>query len=90
MPFESGLDKLGTNEEIVLMPEQKVFCEEYRLPEYELQLRHTILYFFQLHLRQPARCAISGIIKNPGGRTGVPKTQTPWKVLHCQDNYHRT
>ncbi len=30
MPFGADLDKLDTNEEVILMPEQKAFCEEYR------------------------------------------------------------
>lgn len=45
MPFGADLDKLDTNEEVILMPEQKAFCEEYSLAEYELQMHYTIPCF---------------------------------------------
>lgn len=45
MPFGTDLDKLDTSEEVILTPEQKAFCEEYSLPEYDLQMRYTIPCF---------------------------------------------
>ena len=45
MPFGADLDKLDTSEEVILTPEQKAFCQEYSLPEYELQMHYKIPCF---------------------------------------------
>ena len=45
MPFGTDLDKIDVDQEIILSPEQKAFCEEYGLPEYELELCYKIPCF---------------------------------------------
>ena len=45
MPFGADLDKIDVDQEIILTPEQKSFCEEYGLPEYELELCYKIPCF---------------------------------------------
>lgn len=45
MPFGADLDKLDVDQEIILTPEQKSFCEEHGLPEYELELCYKIPCF---------------------------------------------
>ena len=45
MPFGTDLDKIDVDQEIILTPEQKSFCEEHSLPEYELELRYKIPCF---------------------------------------------
>lgn len=45
MPFGTDLDKINIDQEIILTPAQKAFCEEYGLPEYELELCYKIPCF---------------------------------------------
>lgn len=45
MPFGADLDKLDIEQEITLTTEQKAFCGEYNLPEYELELCYKIPCF---------------------------------------------
>lgn len=45
MPFGTDFDKLDIEQEIILTPEQKAFCKEYNLPEYELELCYKIPCF---------------------------------------------
>lgn len=44
MPFGTDLDKIDVDQEIILSPEQKVFCEEHGLPD-ELELCYKIPCF---------------------------------------------
>lgn len=45
MPFGADLDKIDIEQEITLTPEQRAFCEEVDLPEYELELCYKIPCF---------------------------------------------
>lgn len=45
MPFGADLDEIDVEQEIILTSEQRAFCEEYNLPEHELQTRYTIPCF---------------------------------------------
>lgn len=45
MPFGTDFDKLDIEQEIILTPEQKAFCKEYNLPEYELEFCYKIPCF---------------------------------------------
>lgn len=45
MPFGTDLDKIDIDQEIILTPAQKAFCEEYGLPEYELEFCYKIPCF---------------------------------------------
>lgn len=45
MPFGADLDNLNIEQKITLTAEQKAFCEEYNLPEYELELCYKIPCF---------------------------------------------
>lgn len=45
MPFGADLEKIDIEQEIILTPEQRAFCEEYNLPEYELELCYKIPCF---------------------------------------------
>ena len=45
MPFGTDLDKIDIEQEVILTSEQKAFCEEYNLLEYELQMRYKIPCF---------------------------------------------
>ena len=45
VPFGADLDKIDVDQEIILTPEQKSFCEELGLPEYELELCYKIPCF---------------------------------------------
>ncbi len=45
MPFGADLNKMDIDQEIILTSEQKSFCEEHGLPEYELELCYKIPCF---------------------------------------------
>lgn len=45
MPFGADLEKIDIEQEIILTPEQRAFCEEVDLPEYELELCYKIPCF---------------------------------------------
>lgn len=45
MPIGADLDKIDIEQEIILSLEQRSFCEEHGLPEYELELYYKISCF---------------------------------------------
>lgn len=90
MPFGADLDKLDTSEEVILTSEQKAFCEEYKLPEYELEFCYKIPCFISSsytcsNLRDMLYLEFSKILE---ARQEFQKCRRCGKYFIVKGNYH--